>query len=53
MTALAEQRNAAPLIQQVLDLVDDGHLAVDEPAGVALVQPLEGAMLALKAMDSG
>ncbi len=49
----AEQRKAADLIRQVLDLVADGHLAVDGPAGVALVRHLEGAMLALRAMDSG
>ena len=48
-----EQRKAADLIRQLLDLVDEGHLAVDGPAGVALVRHLEGAMLALTAMDSG
>ena len=46
----AEQRKAADLIQQVLDLVDHGHLAVDGPAGIGLVRRLEGAMLALRAM---
>ena len=40
------------LIQPLRDLVDDGHLAVDGPAGVALVRRLEGAMLALRAMNS-
>lgn len=30
----AEQRKAADLVQQVLDLVDDGHLAADGPAAV-------------------
>ena len=46
----AEQRKAADLIRQVLDLVDDGHLTVDGPTGVALVRHLEGAMLALRAL---
>ena len=46
----AEQRKAVDLIQQLLDLVDDGHLAVDGPAGIGLVRRLEGAMLALRAM---
>jgi hypothetical protein len=47
----AEQRKAADLIQRLLDLVDDGDLAADGPAGVALVRRLEGAMIALRAMD--
>ena len=46
-----QQREAADLIQELLDLVDDGHIAADGPAGVALVRRLEGAMLALRAMD--
>jgi len=44
----AEQRKAADLIQELLDLVDDGHLAADGPGGVALARRLEGAMLALR-----
>ena len=47
----AERQRADALIQQLLDLVDDGDLAADGPAGVALVRRLEGAMLALRAMD--
>jgi hypothetical protein len=47
----AERRRADDLIQELLDLVDDGHIAADGPAGVALVRRLEGAMLALRAMD--
>jgi hypothetical protein len=47
----AERRKAVDLIQKLLGMVDDGHLAVDGPAGVALVRRLEGAMLALRAMD--
>ena len=47
----AQQRETADLIQRLLGLVDDGHLAADGPAGVALVRRLEGAMLALRAMD--
>jgi hypothetical protein len=47
----AEQRKAADLIQQLLDLVDEGQMAVDGPAGVALGRRLEGAMLALLALD--
>jgi hypothetical protein len=47
----AERKKAADLTQRLLDLVDDGHLAADGPAGVALVRRLEGAMLALWAMD--
>ena len=48
----AERQKAADLIQTLLDTVDDGDLAADGPAGVALVRRLEGAMLALTAMDS-
>jgi hypothetical protein len=47
----AERRRADDLIQELLDLVDDGHFAADGPAGVALVRRLEGAMLARRAMD--
>jgi len=47
----AERQKALDLIQRLLDLVDDGHLASDGPAGVALAQRLEGAMLALRAMN--
>jgi hypothetical protein len=47
----AEQRKATDLIQQLLDLVDEGHLAVDGPVSDALVRRLEGAMLALSAVE--
>ena len=47
----AERRRADDLIQELLDLVDDGHIAADGPAGVALVRRLEGAAIALRAMD--
>jgi hypothetical protein len=47
----AERKKAADLIQKVLDMVDDSDLAADGPAGVALVRRLEGAMIALRAMD--
>jgi hypothetical protein len=47
----AERHKAVELIQHLLDLVDDGHLASDGPAGVALARRLEGAMIALRAMD--
>lgn len=48
----AERTKAIDLIQGLLDMVDDGHLAADGPAGVALARRLEGAMIALTAMDS-
>jgi hypothetical protein len=47
----AERRKGDALIQRILDLVDDGDLAADGPAGVALVRRLEGAVIALRAMD--
>jgi hypothetical protein len=47
----AEGEKAADLIEGLLDMVDDGHLAADGPVGVALARRLEGAMLALRAMD--
>jgi hypothetical protein len=47
----AERRQAADQIQRILDLVDVGELAADGPVAVALVRRLEGAMLALMAMD--
>jgi hypothetical protein len=48
----AERQRADNLIQELLDLVDDGQFAADGPAGVALVRRLEGALLALRAMQS-
>jgi hypothetical protein len=47
----AERQKALDLIQRLLDLVDDGDLAADGAAGVALVRRLEGAIIALRAMD--
>ena len=47
----AEQQGSADLIQRLLDLVDDGHWAADGPGVVALARRLEGAMLALRALD--
>jgi hypothetical protein len=47
----AERQQAADLIQRLIDMVDDGGLAADGPAGVAMVRRMEGAMLALRAMD--
>ena len=47
----AERQRADDLIQKLLDLVDDGHIAADGPAGVALVRRLEGAMIALRALN--
>jgi hypothetical protein len=47
----AERQKADHLIQGLLDMVDHGDLAADGPAGVALVRRLEGAMIALRAMD--
>ena len=46
-----QQREAADLIQRLLDLVDDGDLAADGPVAVVVVRRLEGAMIALKVMD--
>jgi hypothetical protein len=48
----AERQRADDLIQRLLDLVDDGDLAADGPSGVVLVRRLEGAVIALRAMDS-
>jgi hypothetical protein len=47
----AERQKADHLIQGLLDMVYDGHIAADGPTGVALVRRLEGAMIALRAMD--
>lgn len=38
-------------VSGLLDLVDDDDLAADSPAGVALTRRLEGALIALRAMD--
>jgi hypothetical protein len=46
-----ERQKAADLIQGLLDMVDDGHMAADGPKGVALVRRLEGALIALRAID--
>jgi hypothetical protein len=47
-----EREKAADLIKRVIDLVDDGDLAVDGPAAVTLVRRLEGAVIALRIMDA-
>ena len=47
----AEQREAVDLIERLLALVEQGGLAADGPAGAALVRRLEGALLALRALD--
>lgn len=46
-----EQEGAA-LIGTVLDLVYKGSLTADGPAGKALVQHLEGAVIALQVLDA-
>jgi hypothetical protein len=48
-----EREEAGALFRRVLDAVDNGDLAADGPAAVALVRRLEGALLALDALDSG
>jgi len=48
----AERHKAADLIQSLLDMVDEGDLDADGPAGVALVRRLEGAMLALRTLPA-
>lgn len=47
----AQQREAVDLIERLLDLVAEGNLGADGPAGAALVRRLEGALLALRALD--
>jgi len=47
----AEQREAVDLIERLLDLVEEGNLVADGPAGAALVRRLEGALLALRTLD--
>jgi hypothetical protein len=46
-----KRRKAEDLIRRLLDLVDDGYLAADRSAATALARRLEGALLALRAMD--
>jgi hypothetical protein len=48
----AEREKVADLMQRLLDLLDHGYLDADGPTGVALVKRLEGAMLALRVLDS-
>jgi len=36
----------------MLELVDDDQMAADGPVGIAVVRRLEGAMLALTAIDT-
>ena len=42
---------AARLLREVLSAVVDGRLAADDPVAVALVRRMEGALLALQALD--
>jgi hypothetical protein len=47
----AEREQAADLLRGVLAAVDRGDLAADGPAGAGVVRRLEGALLALEAVD--
>lgn len=46
-----ERDESAALLRCVLDAVDSGELAADGPAAVAVVRRLEGALLALEAIE--
>lgn len=46
-----ERQEAAALLRRVLDAVDSGALAADGPAAVAVVRRMEGALLAVEAME--
>lgn len=48
-----ERKEVAALLRRVLDAVDNGDLAADGPAGVAVVRRLEGALIAVESMDEG
>jgi hypothetical protein len=45
------EQEAAALLGGVLDLVYSGDLSADGPAGKALVQHLEGALIALRVLE--
>lgn len=47
----AQREQAADLLREVLAAVDRGDLTADGPAAVGVVRRLEGALLALQAMD--
>jgi len=47
----ADRQEAAALLRRVLDAVDRGDLTADGPAAAAVVRLLEGALLALRAVD--
>ena len=46
-----DRRTAAELLRGVLDAVDEGVLAADGPVAAGVVRRLEGAVLALDAID--
>jgi hypothetical protein len=46
-----EREQAAALLRDILNAVNRGNLSADGPAAVALERRLEGALLALEAMD--
>ena len=48
----ADRAEAAAQLRRVLDAVETGDLAADGPVASALVRRLEGALLALDAVDS-
>ncbi len=47
----ADRQEAVDLLRRVLKAVDRGDLTADGPAAVALVRRLEGALLALRAIE--
>ena len=46
-----DRAEAAELMRRILALVDSGELSADGPAGSGLVRRLEGALLAVEAME--
>lgn len=47
----ADRQEAADLLRRVLDAVGRGDLAADAPVAAGVMRRLEGALLALQAVD--
>jgi hypothetical protein len=47
-----ERREAAELFRRLFDALDQGHMTADGPAAAAAARRLEGALLALDALDA-
>jgi len=50
--AVERERDAAQALRDLLEVVENGDLTVDGPAANAMLRRLEGALIALEALEA-